>query len=143
MATQRTLCIIKPDAVKNHHEGAILDAILGAGFQILALERLRLSEADARAFYAVHKERPFFQALVQFMCSGPVIVAALSAEDAVSRYRALIGATDPKKAAEGTLRQKYGTDVEHNAVHGSDSPENGLRETSFFFSGSSLGVSLD
>jgi nucleoside-diphosphate kinase len=143
VATQRTLCIIKPDAVAKNQEGAILDAILGAGFQILSLERLRLSEDQARAFYAVHKERPFFQALVQFMCSGPIVVAALSADDAVLRYRTLIGATDPKKSAEGTLRHKFGTDVERNAVHGSDSPDNGLRETSFFFSGMKLGVSLD
>jgi nucleoside-diphosphate kinase len=91
----------------------------------------------------VHRERPFFQGLVSFMCSGPIVVAALSADDAISRYRTLIGATDPGKAADGTIRKKFGTDVERNAVHGSDSPDNGFRETSFFFSGMELGVSLD
>jgi nucleoside-diphosphate kinase len=143
VATQRTLCIIKPDAVAANKEGAILDLILADGFQVLALKRMRLSEEQAGAFYAVHHARPFFQALVSFMCSGPIVVAALSAEDAISRYRALIGATDPAKAADGTVRKKYGTDVERNAVHGSDSPDNGLRETGFFFSGIELGVSLD
>jgi nucleoside-diphosphate kinase len=143
VATQRTLCIIKPDAVAANKEGAILDAVLSNGFQVISLKRMRLSEEQARAFYAVHHARPFFQALVSFMCSGPIVVAALSAEDAVSRYRTLIGATDPAKAADGTVRKKYGTDVERNAVHGSDSPDNGLRETGFFFSGIELGVSLD
>lgn len=143
MATQRTLCIIKPDAVAANKEGAILDAILADGFQVLALKRLRLSEDQARAFYAVHKERPFFGSLVSFMCGGPIVVAALAADDAVTRYRTLIGATDPAKAAEGTVRKKYGTDLERNAVHGSDSPDNGVRETAFFFSGLELGVSLD
>jgi nucleoside-diphosphate kinase len=143
VATQRTLCIIKPDAVAANKEGAILDAVLSNGFQVLSLKRMRLSEEQARAFYAVHHARPFFQALVSFMCSGPIVVAALSAEDAVSRYRTLIGATDPAKAADGTVRKKYGTDVERNAVHGSDSPDNGLRDPGFVVSGIELGVSLD
>lgn len=143
MAKQRTLCIIKPDAVAANKEGAILDAILKADFDVLAMKRLQLSEAAARGFYAVHRERPFYDALVSFMTSGPVVVAALSAEDAVARYRALIGATDPSKAAEGTIRKLHGTDLEKNAVHGSDSPDNGIRETGYFFSGLELGLSLD
>jgi nucleoside-diphosphate kinase len=143
VSKQRTLCIIKPDAVSSHKEGAILDAILQAGFQVLALKRLELSETVARSFYAVHRERPFYGALVSFMTSGPVVVAALSADDAVARYRTLIGATDPAKAAEGTIRKLHGTDLEKNAVHGSDSPDNGIRETGYFFSGLELGLSLD
>lgn len=143
MAKQRTLCIIKPDAVSKNREGAILDAILKAGFEVLAMKRLQLSETAARGFYAVHRERPFYGALVSFMTSGPVVVAALSAEDAVARYRTLIGATDPAKAADGTIRKVHGTDLEKNAVHGSDSPDNGIRETAYFFSGLELGLSLD
>lgn len=143
MAKQRTLCIIKPDAVSKNREGAILDAILKAGFEVLAMKRLQLSETAARGFYAVHLERPFYGALVSFMTSGPVVVAALSAEDAVARYRTLIGATDPAKAADGTIRKVHGTDLEKNAVHGSDSPDNGIRETAYFFSGLELGLSLD
>lgn len=143
MAKQRTLCIIKPDAVSANKEGVIVDAILGAGFEVLAMKRLQLTEAGARGFYAVHKERPFYGALVSFMTSGPIVVAALRADDAVARYRTLIGATDPSKAAEGTIRKLHGTDLEKNAVHGSDSPDNGIRETGYFFSGLELGLSLD
>jgi nucleoside-diphosphate kinase len=143
VAKQRTLCIIKPDAVSANKEGVIVDAILGAGFEVLAMKRLQLTEAGARGFYAVHKERPFYGALVSFMTSGPIVVAALRADDAVARYRTLIGATDPSKAAEGTIRKLHGTDLEKNAVHGSDSPDNGIRETGYFFSGLELGLSLD
>jgi nucleoside-diphosphate kinase len=143
VAIQRTLCIIKPDAVAARKQGIILQKILDAGFEVLALRRIKLSTEQARAFYAIHAERPFFNELVQFMRSGPVVVVALSGEDAIAKYRHLIGATNPAKAADGTIRKLYGTDVEKNAVHGSDSPENGLRETAFFFSGSELGVSLD
>jgi nucleoside-diphosphate kinase len=143
VSKQRTLCIIKPDAVSADKEGVILDAVLKAGFEVLAMKRLQLTEAAARGFYAVHRERPFYDALVTFMTSGPVVVVALSAEDAIARYRALIGATDPAKAAEGTIRKQHGTDLEKNAVHGSDSPDNGVRETGYFFSGLELGLSLD
>lgn len=143
MAKQRTLCIIKPDAVSANKEGVILDAILEAGFEVLAMKRLQLTEAGARGFYAVHRERPFYGALVSFMTSGPIVVAALGAADAVARYRTLIGATDPSKAAAGTIRKLHGTDLEKNAVHGSDSPDNGIRETGYFFSGLELGLSLD
>lgn len=143
MAVQRTLCIIKPDAVAANKHGDILQRILDAGFRILAVKSLQLGPREAQAFYAVHKSRPFYGELVDFMISGPVVVAALSAEDAVTRYRTLIGATDPGKAEEGTIRKLYGQNLERNAVHGSDSPENGIRETAFFFSGSDLGLSLD
>jgi nucleoside-diphosphate kinase len=143
VAKQRTLCIIKPDAVSANKEGVILDAILEAGFEVLAMKRLQLTEAGARGFYAVHRERPFYGALVSFMTSGPIVVAALGAADAVARYRTLIGATDPSKAAAGTIRKLHGTDLEKNAVHGSDSPDNGIRETGYFFSGLELGLSLD
>ena len=133
MSKQRTLCIIKPDAVRARKQGAILQKVLDGGFDVLAMRQVQLSRAMAEAFYAVHKERPFFGDLVEFMISGPVVVAALEAEDAVPRYRELIGATDPSKAAEGTIRKLYGASIDNNAVHGSDSPENGLIETSFFF----------
>lgn len=143
MAVQRTLCIIKPDAVQAKNQGHILQQILDAGFEVLALRQMSMTEDQARAFYAVHAERPFYGELVGFMTSGPVLVAALRADDAVSRYRKLIGATDPQKADDGTIRKQFGTSVERNAVHGSDSPDNGLRETAFFFAGTDLDVSLD
>lgn len=133
MALQRTLCIIKPDAVAARKQGAILQQVLDAGFEVLAMRQLTLSKEQAEAFYDVHRERPFFGELVAFMTSGPAVVAALRAEDAVARYRELIGATDPAKAAEGSVRALYGTNIEKNAVHGSDSEENGVRETDFFF----------
>ncbi len=133
MSKQRTLCIIKPDAIRARKQGAILQQILDSGFDVLAMRQIRLTRPMAEAFYAVHKERPFFADLVQFMISGPVVVAALEREDAVARYRDLIGATDPAKAAEGTVRKLYGSSIDNNAVHGSDSPENGQIETSFFF----------
>ena len=139
MAKERTLCIIKPDAVANKKQGAILQQILDAGFELLALRQVHLSRPMAEAFYAVHRERPFFGELVEFMTSGPVVVAALSADNAVSRYRALIGATDPSKAEPGTVRALYGSGIEKNAVHGSDSVENGRIETAFFFPGFELG----
>ncbi len=133
MALQRTLCIIKPDAVQARKQGAILQRVLDAGFDVLAMRQLSLSQQQAEAFYDIHRERPFFGELVEFMTSGPVVVAALQAEDAVTRYRELIGATDPAKAAPGTIRAVYGAGIDRNAVHGSDSEENGLRETKFFF----------
>lgn len=133
MTTQRTLCIIKPDAVRARQQGNILQRILDSGFTVLGTRQLQLSRTTAERFYAIHRERPFFGELVEFMISGPVVVAALEAEDAVNRYRELIGATDPKKAAPGTIRQLYGANIENNAVHGSDSEENGRIETGFFF----------
>ncbi|MCX6165190.1 MAG: nucleoside-diphosphate kinase [Ignavibacteriae bacterium] len=135
---ERTLCIIKPDAVKKKVQGHIIQKILDAGFQILGMKMLHLSEAQAKSFYAVHKERPFYKDLVEFMTSGPVVTIALQKENAISDYRKLIGATDPAKAEEGTVRKLYATNVQENAVHGSDSVENGKIEVAFFFSEAKL-----
>jgi len=131
---ERTLCIIKPDAVKKKVQGHIIQKILDAGFQILGMKMLHLSEAQAKAFYAVHKERPFYKDLVEFMTSGHVITIALQKDNAIADYRKLIGATDPAKADEGTVRKLFATNVQENAVHGSDSVENGKIEVGFFFS---------
>ena len=135
---QRTLTIIKPDAVKAGHAGAILAHLEKEGFGLLAGRKTRLSGRQAEAFYEVHRERPFYRALVSFMTEGPVWVVALEREDAVAHLRRVMGATDSKKADPGTIRSLYGTDIERNAVHGSDSPENALREIGFFFSESEL-----
>lgn len=131
---ERTLCIIKPDAVKKNVQGYIIQKILDAGFKILGLKMLRLSVDQAKAFYAVHKEKSFYKDLVEFMTSGPVITIALQKENAIADYRKLIGATDPAKADEGTVRKLYASNVQENAVHGSDSVENGKIEVAFFFS---------
>ena len=131
---ERTLCIIKPDAVKKNVQGHIIQKILDADFKILGMKMLRLSVAQAKAFYAVHKEKPFYKDLVEFMTSGPVITIALRKENAIADYRKLIGATDPAKADEGTVRKLYASNVQENAVHGSDSVENGKIEVAFFFS---------
>jgi nucleoside-diphosphate kinase len=139
MAVEKTLCIIKPDVVADKKQGAVLQRILDAGFSVLALEQRQLSRADAEAFYAVHRARPFYGELVDFMVSGPVVVAALEADQAVARYRELIGATNPTNAAVGSIRRDFGKSLESNAVHGSDSVENGLRETAYFFPGRLLG----
>jgi nucleoside-diphosphate kinase len=139
MAVERTLCIIKPDVVKDRKQGAALQRVLDAGFNVLAMEQRQLTRAEAEAFYAVHKARPFFGELVDFMVSGPIVVVALEGEQAVVRYRELIGATNPANAAPGTIRRDFGKSLENNAVHGSDSVENGLRETAFFFPGRVLG----
>ncbi len=138
MATERTLCIIKPDAVERHAQGAIVQRILDEGFQILGMRQLHLSRRQAEGFYAVHRERPFFDELCTFMSRGPVVVIALSREGAVQKWRDVIGATDPAKAAEGTIRKRFGQNVGENAVHGSDSAENGERECAYFFAGSEL-----
>jgi nucleoside-diphosphate kinase len=135
---ERTLCIIKPDAVKKKVQGHIIQKILDAGFQILGMKMLHLSKIQAKAFYLVHKERPFYKDLVEFMTSGHVITIALQKENAVADYRKLIGATDPAKAEEGTVRKLYATNVQENAVHGSDSVENGKIEVGFFFSEAEL-----
>jgi len=139
MAIERTFGIVKPDAVEKNAIGGVVDMIEKAGLKLLALRLTRLSEAQARAFYAVHKERPFFPDLVKFMTSGPCVVMAIEGENAVARYREVMGATDSKKAAAGTIRAKYGTDIEKNAVHGSDSPDNAKIELAFFFTSSELG----
>jgi len=125
--------MIKPDAVQNGHIGAILDRMNKAGFRIVSLELTRLSLADASDFYAVHKERPFFNDLVSFMTSGPIVAAILEKDNAVEDFRKLIGATDPKKAEAGTIRADFAESIEANAVHGSDSDENAMIEGSFFF----------
>jgi len=133
--SKRTFTMIKPDAMKSGHAGAILDKIIKAGFQVVALKQTKLTEAKAGEFYAVHKERPFYGELVQFMSSGVIIAAILEKENAVTEFRNLIGATDPAKAEEGTIRKLFAKSVGENAVHGSDSDENAKIEGDFFFSG--------
>ncbi len=130
----QTLAIIKPDATGSGSAGRILAHVEAAGFTLRAARMTRLTRAQARAFYAVHSERPFYDALVDFMTSGPCIPVVLEAPDAVSRFRSVIGATDPAEAAEGTVRRLYAESKERNAVHGSDSDENARREIAFFFS---------
>jgi nucleoside-diphosphate kinase len=130
----QTLAIIKPDAVAAKKIGAILGRFEEAGFTIRALKMVQLSTADARKFYEVHKERPFYGSLTEFMTSGPCVPVCLEAENAVPRLRELMGATDPAKADQGTIRKEFATSVERNAVHGSDSPENAQIELRFFFS---------
>ena len=132
---QRTLCLVKPDAVSRNHTGAILDMILKSGLNIVALKMLRLSKAEAEGFYAVHRERPFFDSLTSYMCSGPIVAAALEGDDAIARYRTLMGATNPANAEEGTIRKLFAVDVEANSVHGSDAPETAAAEIAYFFSG--------
>lgn len=127
--------MIKPDAMKNGHAGAILDRFIKEGFRIVAMKMTKLSEEKAGEFYAIHKERPFFGELVEFMSSGVVVAAILEKDNAVADFRTLIGATDPAKAEAGTIRQLFATSVGENAVHGSDSDENAAIEGSFFFSG--------
>lgn len=131
---ERTLCIIKPDGVEKNVVGRIISRIEDEGFTILGLKRARLTRPVAEAFYAVHRERPFFADLVQYMTSGPVVLAALEREDAVKHWREVIGATDSREAAEGTIRNQFGVDKSQNVVHGSDSPENGRIEVGMFFS---------
>lgn len=125
--------MIKPDAVANGHIGAILNDIIAGGFKIAAMKYIHLTETSAGNFYAVHKERPFYGDLVSFMTSGPIVAAILEKENAVEDFRTLIGATDPSKAAEGTIRNKYAKSIDANAVHGSDSDENAEIEGNFFF----------
>jgi nucleoside-diphosphate kinase len=139
MAIERTLCIIKPDAVEKRKAGAILQHLLEEGFNVLGLRQVQLSPRQAQGFYAVHRERPFFKDLCEFMTRSPVIVLALERENAVLHLRKVIGATDPAKAEAGTIRKLYGAHVGENAVHGSDSVENGLVECAYYFQGSELG----
>ena len=135
MAANKTLTMIKPDAVRNGHIGAILNQITEAGFQISAMKLTQLSLADAEAFYSVHKERPFFGELVEFMTSGPSVAAILEKDNAVEDFRTLIGSTNPAEAAEGTIRARFATSIGENAVHGSDSDENAQIEGDFHFAG--------
>lgn len=135
---ERTLCIIKPDAVKKKVQGSILQMVLDAGFNVIGMKMLHLTKKQAQKFYEVHKERPFYNDLVDFMTSGPVVTIALEKENAVADYRNLIGATDPAEAKEGTVRKLFANSKQENAVHGSDSVENGKIEVGFFFAESEL-----
>ncbi len=135
---ERTFGMIKPDAVERQLSGVILDRIEKAGFRIAALRMVRLSKKEAEGFYAVHREKPFFGRLTDFMSSGPALVMVLEAPDAIRRWRETMGATDPAKAAPGTLRQQFGTSIQANATHGSDAPETAAFEIAYFFSGMEL-----
>ena len=138
MAIERTLAIIKPDAVKRGVAGEILSRIHAAKFQIVAIKSLRLTKTGAEGFYAVHRERPFFGELTDFISSGKVIVIALEAEGAISKWRDTMGATDPAKAAPGTIRRDLGTSIQNNCTHGSDAPATAAFEIGYFFAGSEL-----
>lgn len=135
MATNRTFTMLKPDAVEKEHIGAILEKISASGFKILALKLTQMTTADAQEFYAIHKERPFFAELVEYMTRGPIVAAVLEKENAVEDFRTLIGATNPEDAAEGTIRKMYADSISENAVHGSDSDDNAAIEAAFHFSG--------
>jgi nucleoside-diphosphate kinase len=135
---ERTLAIIKPDAVAASQIGKIIDRIEAEGFSIMALRLAHLTRADAEGFYHVHRERPFFNGLTGFMSSGPVVVLALQGPGAIARWRVVMGATDPAKAADGTLRRQFGTSIERNATHGSDAPETAAFELGYFFAGIDL-----
>jgi nucleoside-diphosphate kinase len=132
---ERTFAIIKPDAVAAGFTGRILQRIEAEGFQIRAMRRVTLTKAEAEGFYAVHRERPFFASLTSFMSSGPAVVLALDAPDAIKKWRTLMGATDPAKAEPGTLRKEFGRSIENNATHGSDAPETAAFELGYFFAG--------
>ncbi|MCK6545501.1 nucleoside-diphosphate kinase [Myxococcota bacterium] len=142
MAVERTLSIIKPDAVERGLIGACLAKLEAAGLKVVAMRQIHLSKAQAGAFYAVHKERPFYNSLVEFMTSGPVVVSVLEGENAIATNRKVMGATDPSKAEEGTIRKAYATNIEKNAVHGSDAPETAKQEIAFFFPAADI-VSYD
>lgn len=136
-----TLAIIKPDAVGSGLAGKIIAHLEAQGFVVRAVRMTRLSKSQAQAFYEVHRERPFFGSLMEYMTSGPCLPMVLERDDAVSHLRTVIGATDPAEAADGTIRKLYAESKERNAIHASDSPENGLQEIGFFFSGAELGLS--
>lgn len=138
MALERTLSIIKPDAVAKNAIGAILSRFEAAGLKIVAARMKQLSQAEAEGFYAVHRERPFFKDLVSFMISGPVMIQVLEGEGAIAKNRELMGATDPKKAAPGTIRADFADSIDANAVHGSDAPETAAQEIAYFFAASEL-----
>jgi len=143
MSHERTLSILKPDAVEKRATGHILQTFLDAGLDIVALKQIRLTPELARGFYAVHKERPFFESLVKFMTSGPVVVSVLEGENAIAKNRELMGATDSAKAAAGTIRARFGTDVERNAAHGSDAPETARVEIAYFFNAGEIQASVE
>ena len=136
---QRTLAIIKPDAVASRQAGAILQRIETGGFALRGVRLVHLTRAEAEGFYAVHRDRPFFDSLTAFMSSGPAVVLTLEADDAIRRWRDLMGATDPDKAAPGSLRREFGTSIERNATHGSDAPETAATEIGYFFRAVELG----
>ena len=138
MALNRTFTMIKPDAVKNGYIGAILNKITASDFKIVSIKMTQLSKRDAEIFYTIHKDRPFFNDLIAFMSSGPIVAAVLEKENAVDDFRTLLGATNPEEAAEGTIRKLFANSVGENAVHGSDSDENSLIETQFHFSQSEI-----
>lgn len=135
MSGNRTFTMLKPDAVEKGHTGAILNQINEAGFRIVAMKKTQMTTADAQTFYAIHKERPFFGELVEYMTRGPIVAAILEKDNAVEDFRALIGATNPADAAEGTIRKKYADSISENAIHGSDSDGNAEIEGAFHFSG--------
>ena len=135
MPTERTLAIVKPDAVRARHAGHIIQHIEEAGFQIRAMRLVHLTKREAEGFYAVHRERPFFASLTSFMSSGPAIVLGLEAPDAIRKWRTLMGATDPAKADPGSLRKEFGTSIENNATHGSDAADTAAFELGYFFPG--------
>ncbi len=132
--TQRTLSIIKPDAVQRNLQGAILKMIQDKGLKIVAMKMLRLSKEEARGFYAVHQDKPFFDSLTEYMSSGPIVVSILEGENCIEKYREIMGATNPEQAQEGTIRKAYAMDIEKNSVHGSDAPETAQVEMAYFFS---------
>ena len=138
MAVERTISIIKPDAVAKNVIGPITAKLEAAGLRVVASKMVRLTEAQAQAFYAVHKERPFYAGLVKFMTEGPVVVQVLEGEGAIAKNREVMGATNPEKAAAGTIRKEFASDIERNAVHGSDAPETAKDEIAFFFSTAEL-----
>ena len=138
MPTQRTFAIIKPDAVAKHQTGEILALIEQNGFRIAGMKMRRISKQEAQAFYAVHEERPFFSGLVDFMTEGPVVVLVLERENAIAKWREVMGATNPAQAAEGTIRKRFAENIERNCVHGSDAPETAAQEIPFFFSAAEL-----
>ena len=135
---ERTFAIVKPDAVAAGHAGKILDRIIAEGFTVLDMRMVRLTKAEAEGFYHVHRERPFFSGLTDFMSSGPIVVLALEAPDAIKRWRDVMGPTDPAKASPGSLRREFGTSIERNATHGSDAPETAAFELGYFFRGVEL-----
>ena len=142
MARERTFSIVKPDAVTANKIGEVVALLEAGGLTVVAQKMVRLSQAQAEAFYAVHRERPFFKDLVKFMTEGPVVVQVLEGENAIAKNREIMGATDSRKAASGTIRQKLGTDIERNAVHGSDAPDTATQEIAFFFSGAELAATV-
>jgi len=135
---ERTFTILKPDCVKDGHVGKVIDRILSSGFKIIAMKMIKMTRPIAEGFYEIHKDKSFFEELINFMTEGPCIVAALEKQNAVEDYRALMGETDPSKAAPGTIRKEFAENISRNVVHGADSPENAIREIAYFFSTSEL-----